>query len=276
MRVPAPQRRDVRRSANTGGFVSIAEQTYEFVASFEPWQQDLFLRAAATPTLGEADQDAALKLLLDPAAGPPRLVGRGDLAQRGTHAEPLELLAIENPTDVNALAGGAVLQFAGRGLNIVYGDNGAGKTGYSRIIKHVGRALEREQVLPDVLADTAPSGPPRARLRISRGGITEEHDVRLDEAGPPGLAAISCYDSSCGDRYLTSANEIDYIPYAVDALRRLAEAQTVLGRGCANKPRRPIRRRSTWRRIRPALRSGRCSRASGRTPPRRRSSRQRT
>jgi hypothetical protein len=202
--------------------MSVAKQSFEFVRSFEPWQQDLFLRAAAAPTLSPDDERAALDLLLDDeSCGKARRVTPDDFVQAPDAGEPLQLLGIENPTDVNALASGAVLRFDRASLNIVYGDNGAGKTGYSRILKHVGRALERENVLPDMLGDVAPSG----RLRVGRGGEDDKYEIQLDEPGPALLGAISCYDCSCGDRYLTAANEIDYVPYAVEALRRLATAQ---------------------------------------------------
>ena len=47
---------------------------------------------------------------------------------------------------MNALAENQTLKFAA-GLTVVYGDNGAGKTGYIRILKQACRARGREQIL---------------------------------------------------------------------------------------------------------------------------------
>jgi hypothetical protein len=99
--------------------MSVAKQSFEFVRRFEPWQQDLLLRAAAAPTLSPDDERAALDLLLDDeSCGKARRVTPDDFVQAPDAGEPLQLLGIENPTDVNALASGAVLRFDRASLNI--------------------------------------------------------------------------------------------------------------------------------------------------------------
>jgi len=50
------------------------------------------------------------------------------------------LLGIENVQHINRLAAGQALRLAPDGLTIVYGDNGAGKTGYERIVRQVSQA----------------------------------------------------------------------------------------------------------------------------------------
>ena len=56
---------------------------------------------------------------------------------------------------VNALAEDQTLKFA-PGLTIVYGDNGAGKTGYIRILKQACRARGQEEILGNVVSGALP------------------------------------------------------------------------------------------------------------------------
>src|SRR5690606_18996863 len=73
-------------------------------------------------------------------------------------AAPVSLVSIFHHRGVNALAENQTLNFA-PGLTVVYGDNGAGKTGYIRILKGACRARGQEQILGNVASGTAPLAP---------------------------------------------------------------------------------------------------------------------
>jgi hypothetical protein len=45
------------------------------------------------------------------------------------------LISIKDPINICALHNGGHLQFANNGLTVVYGNNGSGKSSYSRILK---------------------------------------------------------------------------------------------------------------------------------------------
>jgi hypothetical protein len=56
------------------------------------------------------------------------------------------LKSIGHAKSVNALADDQTLNFAEVGLTVVYGDNGAGKSGYGRVLKRVCRARDQEDI----------------------------------------------------------------------------------------------------------------------------------
>ena len=113
------------------------------------------------------------------------------------------------------------------GLNVVYGKNGAGKTGYARIVKHAGRTLRRETVLANVAEPGSPR--PSAKITVVIGEMV--HPLPLDlESSPPSLLARICVaDSLAGEEYLTSDTEVDYAPAALTSLNRLAKGLKAVG-----------------------------------------------
>ncbi len=123
--------------------------------------------------------------------------------------------------NVNAIADGQKLAFEPVGVNVIWGGNGAGKTGYSRILKHAGRTLYRETVLTNVTEEE--SGAPAATVDISIG--EKSHNVALDltATAPALLGRICIADAKSGEAYLTQETEVDYVPTTLSSLSRLAD-----------------------------------------------------
>jgi len=55
----------------------------------------------------------------------------------------IKLIAMRDLRNVNATASGQRLSFSPQGLTLIYGDNGSGKSGYSRVLKRACRARSR-------------------------------------------------------------------------------------------------------------------------------------
>ena len=103
------------------------------------WQRDALRRLCTSEELSADDIKALLKLCkretkefapltLEHVRAPEN--GDAVVALRG-------IRAVQN---VNALAEGERLSFDKKGLTVVYGDNGSGKSGYARILKKICRA----------------------------------------------------------------------------------------------------------------------------------------
>ena len=100
------------------------------------------------------------------------------------------LTAIEKVRHVNALAEGERLSFFQKGVTVVYGDNGSGKSGYIRILKQACRArsMKGEKVIPNIYG--AASGTPQARLLFTEDGENRRHDWVLGVAADPLLSSV--------------------------------------------------------------------------------------
>ncbi len=147
-----------------------------------------------------------------------------DVRSPKSQSSVVTLKAVRNPEDVNALAPDQTLSFEKKGLTIIYGDNGAGKSGYARVLKHACRARidsRTQPVMPNVYKQ-AP-GIPRAQLEYAVNGQNRQTQWQLDQPSPPELSAVSVFDSRTAAVHVDGTNEVAYIPTSLDLLQRLAK-----------------------------------------------------
>jgi energy-coupling factor transporter ATP-binding protein EcfA2 len=132
------------------------------------------------------------------------------------------LKSIGHAKNVNALADDQTLNFAEIGLTVIYGDNGAGKSGYGRVLKRACRARDQEDILTNAYA--TPSGKPSARIKHSVAGVVQpEVAWQNDVAASPDLSNISVFDSKCASVHVGGPNELAYTPVPLQMLQALAD-----------------------------------------------------
>ncbi len=124
--------------------------------------------------------------------------------------------------NIDRLAGGQKLRMAGVGITLVYGENGSGKSGYTRIAKRLCRSLTSDQLRGNVF--DAGGGPMRVQVRYQVGddAVTE---IDWDPATPPPsqLRQISVFDSHNARLYVDSGNRIAYLPRELAILEHHGE-----------------------------------------------------
>ena len=79
-------------------------------------------------------------------------LAEGHISARQTGAPAVSLKSMRGVQNVNALVEDQSLTFIPKGVTIIYGDNGAGKSGYVRVLKRACRARtakgKEEPILP--------------------------------------------------------------------------------------------------------------------------------
>lgn len=201
------------------------DEIYAWLRDRPGWQQELFLRALPGNRLSEESQDEIIHLVLRGSGEGTRMVQRDDLPTDLRAGTSLRLLAIEHVEGVNRLVDGEVLPFIADGLNVVYGANGSGKSGWARIPKHAGRAEHDERILGDAFTPEADRPRPTAAIRSALAGDERRVELALDEPAPAHLAGMCVFDGHCGVQLLRGAHEVEFVPVALEALRRLHQAQ---------------------------------------------------
>src|SRR5450759_5355143 len=139
--------------------------------------------------------------------------------------EKISLTAISAPRNINAIGAVDGITFEPDGLTIVYGYNGAGKSGYARALKKACRARYTEDIVPNIFAPPNPSTPASARFGWRAGDTSQSADWTDGAATPALLSKIAVFDSHCARVFVDDQAEVSYIPYGMDVLRDLAVGQ---------------------------------------------------
>ena len=114
---------------------------------------------------------------------------------------------------VNALAEDQQLSF-GAELTVVYGDNAAGKSGYTRILQSACRARGAEDILGNVLSGTTPLMPSVSiKFTVGDHGTQQEWVGEEDDYS---LARVSVFDSHSAAVYLTEKTDVAFRPFGLD------------------------------------------------------------
>ena len=132
----------------------------------------------------------------------------------------VSLDSIFHDKGVNALAESQTLKF-GPHLTLVYGDNGAGKTGYTRILKTACRARGRETILGNVISGVAP---PRTAVAI-KYQISGEPALRewTGQSDDDYIARVSVFDTQGAAVYLTNKTDVAFRPMGLDLFDKLVQ-----------------------------------------------------
>ncbi|MDO4039280.1 AAA family ATPase [Clavibacter michiganensis] len=123
--------------------------------------------------------------------------------------EVLRITSLSEITGVNALVSDAVIT-PHEGLTILYGENGTGKTGYSRLFKALAASRTADQILGDVSHATASA---QGALIAYNLGDTE-HSFRWsgETGGVTPFTRMSIFDSPSVNAHVDADLEYVYVP----------------------------------------------------------------
>lgn len=165
-----------------------------------PWQSDAVRRLFQAPQLEDADYRELLTQLKQARGIPveatvePRPLTAEVLPAVGQNASATKLLSLDRLQHVNRIAGGQQLTFGAEGVTVIYGANGSGKSGYSRVLKSACRArVKDEPVLPDARLHQVMHETPSAVFRVDHAGEVKEVPWQEGQA-PVELASVAVLD----------------------------------------------------------------------------------
>jgi len=139
-------------------------------------------------------------------------------------AQPLRLDSINDVRGVNALSPTEPLGFGKDPICVVYGRNGAGKSGYVRLLKHTCGARRPGELYGNIFA--AGKQQQSAKLAFTQGITT----IVRQWAGKaiPELQAVEIYDTASGLVYVDEENEVVFEPWLLRLFTQLTNACTTL------------------------------------------------
>lgn len=211
--------------------MTILQEIYAWSKDLAAWQQDAIARLYADRALSAADLDDLYALakadvgIPDPEGRAHKKIQYAQVAPPVNSNRVVLLTAIKEISNVNALANGARLPIARFGVTAIYGENGVGKSGYSRVFKKACRARDRSEIiLPNANLHSSKREPAQAIFEAEVDG----HPTDLlwkDGIDPPEpLSDIAIFDTHCARAYIDNQGDFAFSPYGLDILEGLVGA----------------------------------------------------
>jgi energy-coupling factor transporter ATP-binding protein EcfA2 len=205
--------------------INVLQEVLAWSKDRPTWQRDALRRLVVNGELTEQD----IRELADICKGDYGLGEKKDPAPLAKEHVPAEtnkasavsLESIFHHKGVNALAESQTLKFDPV-LTIVYGDNGAGKTGYTRILKCACRARGREEILGNVVSGTAP-----LKLEVAiKYKVGTDTTVREWTGGDADeyVSRVSVFDTHCATVYLNDKTNVAFLPFGLNLFDNLVKA----------------------------------------------------
>lgn len=209
--------------------MTVLQQILDWSKDRPRWQRDALRRLVVSGHLSDEDIDALVEIckaeqgLVENVEA--NYLSEEHVPQSGEIKSPVILESIFHDKGVNALAENQSLKFS-PGLTLVYGDNGAGKTGYIRILKQACRSRGQEEILGNVVSGVTPSLP----AVCIKYKVGDEQQPRQWQGGDANefISRVSIFDTQCAAVYLKERTDVAFLPYGLDLFDKLVRACKVI------------------------------------------------
>lgn len=212
--------------------------TSEAYAQFGKWliEQPYWLQDAAWRIYsGKEIDDAQIKLYAEMCVAQAKgetpsynhLNSNEIFQQKGSRK--VSVLSISDVCGVNALADNVGLDFAENGVTVVYGLNGAGKSGFMRVFKELSGCPYREPIQPNVFKKNGARSP-SCKVVVTQDGtqVEKTYDLSVKQENSV-LAVCDVFDTRISNQYISSTNNVSYQPFVFTVLSELAKIADRIG-----------------------------------------------
>ena len=194
------------------------------------WQRDALKHILQKNQITDQDIEDFLKIIKNEKAGKLDELSLNPLSEDDLPSNPgadtsVNITKLSNISYVNNLADDQELAFSNNGISVIYGGNGSGKSGYTRILKSACRARHRDRILTNIFAPEFRNETPTANITYLSTSKPEE-TVGWEDSDKPHkvLSAVSVFDRECATIHIQKkGNEIAFRPYGLDVPDTLAD-----------------------------------------------------
>lgn len=202
------------------------------------WQQDALRRIVEKGSLDNTDIEELERIArnkiknakIKPVSQAAQPLTAVHLPSAPGIANSVSLLSLNDVKNVNRLPNGSSLPLGtGTGLTVVYGENGAGKSSYARIIKKVCRSRGGSpNITPNVFASSSANTTASSIISFQVGNSNHQFGWTNGAPADPLLANVFVFDGACADHYLGSDDEAAFTPSGLDVLPKLSKTCDLL------------------------------------------------
>lgn len=203
----------------------------EWSEGISNWQSDALRRLITNNGLSDLDIEELVSILQteyelkDPEKHPCIRLDKEHIPSKEFENDSVVLTSIKQLKNVNAIGQDATLPISPSGLTIIYGDNGSGKSGYSRLLKRVCRARDQnERIHPNANIPASRPGNVSAEFELTINDVPSSQNWTEKDVPPVELSALAVFDTRCARHYLDSEDDYSFVPYGLDLIPELAKA----------------------------------------------------
>ncbi|MDD2309196.1 MAG: AAA family ATPase [Desulfuromonadaceae bacterium] len=203
--------------------MNIQAEINDWLHGRHDWLQEAATRILKNGNLNTVDFDD-LTALCKTEAGQKKTKNRifPGLTSKSAVTNELRLVSIGDINGIENLAPRKPLVFGSGNLTVIYGNNGSGKSGYTRILKKACGKAHAVDLRPNVFESTPSKC--SCTIRFKLGGTTQSQEWETKDEAILELAPVDIFDTECGKFYLGKENEASYIPDSVALFDLLVKA----------------------------------------------------
>jgi AAA domain len=186
--------------------MDIQKNIIDWLKTLKGWQSELAYRIL-TQKIEEADISYILAMVKSNANFEAKEFPH---FLNSKNEKQIKLLSIESIHNIERLAPRNPLKFQkDKNLVVVYGSNGSGKSGYTKIIKKISGKPRAINLKSNVFSPN-PSG--KCVIKYSIDGLEQEVEWKINSNQITDLRTIDVFDTTIGNSYIDDANTVTHTP----------------------------------------------------------------
>lgn len=198
--------------------MSALQEIHQWFSERPDWQWQAYQRIFHNEPIDQAFIKKLADLCEKDAVGKTEIQPHSNKIDEGAGtAAAVNILGIEDVQNINSLAPGQKLSFGPTSLTVVYGDNGAGKTGYGRILRQVCRSRGgAPRLLGNIYSEDIKPG--SATVRYSVNNVEDAVNIQTNASSSAPLQSFSIFDRQAASVLVEKDNEAAFRPFGLDIL----------------------------------------------------------
>ena len=206
--------------------MSVYQEILNWSSSRPLFVQDALRRIITSTTLTQTDIDELAELVKKDCGE--ATITLNSIPLDNTHIPAIittsgnypKLISLNNPINIGALHNQGNLQFPNTGLSVIYGNNGSGKSSYSRILRKLCWSRSPNITLKKNVFNQS-TNQQQVDFIVEDNGSNINFTWTENSPNNPILNSIFVFDNDCGDIYINNENPTEYKPVGIDVLEKL-------------------------------------------------------
>ena len=186
---------------------NIQQDIVSWFKTLKGWQQELAYRLLTKPALLEEDVNDIIEML---KGGTP--FNNKEFPNVGVSilGNLTCIASIDSVKDIEQLCPRNPLVFAENGITVIYGNNGTGKSGYTRILKKVCGKPHTRDLVGNIYKTENNVG--QCTLSYKLNDTLYQSVWNINDPAIENLRCVDIFDTDTGLSYINEANSVSYIP----------------------------------------------------------------